>query len=127
LEVKSKLLADSSVWINHLHKADAELNRALEAKEIYVHQAIIGELACGTLTCRAEVLTRLMVLPELPNPTFSELLALVERRKLWGRGLSWVDAQLLGAVLLGGAKLWTHDRPLHSVATELGVAYKKCY
>ena len=125
--MKSKLLADSSVWIDHLHKADDELSRALQAKEIYVHQAIIGELACGTLTRRAEVLARLIVLPELPNPTFGELLALVDRRKLWGRGLSWVDVQLLGAVLLAGAKLWTHDRPLHSVATELGAAYQKCY
>ena len=123
--MKSKLLVDSSVWIDHLHEADEELNRALHAKEIYVHQAIIGELACGTLTRRAEVLARLIVLPELPNPTFGELLALVDRRKLWGRGLSWVDVQLLGAVLLASAKLWTHDRPLHNIATELGVAYQK--
>jgi hypothetical protein len=123
LEVKSKLLADSSVWIDHLHKADEELNRALRAKQICVHQAIIGELACGTLARRAEVLTRLMVLPELPNATLAELLALIDRRKLWGRGVSWVDVQLLGAVLLAGAKLWTHDRPLQRVAKELGVAY----
>jgi predicted nucleic acid-binding protein len=115
------------VWIDHLHKADEELNRALRAKEIYVHQAIIGELACGTLTRRAEVLTRLLVLPELPNATFGELLALIDRRKLWGRGLSWVDVQLLGAVLLAGAKLWTHDRSLQGIAKELGVAYQKSY
>ena len=123
--MKSKLLADSSVWIDHLHEADEELNRALRAKQIYVHQAVIGELACGTLARRAEVLTRLIVLPELPDATFSELLALVDRRKLWGRGLSWVDVQLLGAVLLAGAKLWTHDRPLQRVAKELGVVYQR--
>ena len=67
----------------------------------------------------------MIVLPELPDATFSELLALVDRRKLWGRGLSWVDVQLLGAVLLAGAKLWTHDRPLQRVAKELGVAYRR--
>ena len=125
--MKSKLLADSSVWIDHLHKADEELNRAVQAKEIYVHQAIIGELACGTLARRAEVLTRMIVLPELPNATFGELLALIDRRKLWGRGLTWVDVQLLGAVLLAGAKLWTHDRRLQHAARELGVAYQKSW
>jgi hypothetical protein len=120
-----KLLADSSVWIDHLHQADDQLSHALGAKQIYVHQAVIGELACGTLARRAEVLTRLMRLSELPDATFGELLALIDRRKLWGRGLSWVDVQLLGAVLLAGARLWTHDRPLHNVARELGVAYEE--
>jgi hypothetical protein len=65
-----------------------------------------------------------MLLSELPDATFGELLALIDRRKLWGLGLSWVDVQLLGAVLLAGARLWTHDRPLHRVAQELGVAYE---
>ena len=122
--MKSRLLADSSVWIEHLHRTDDEFSQALGAKQIYVHQAVIGELACGTLARRAEILTRLMLLPELPDATFGELLALIDQRKLWGRGLSWVDVLLLGAVLLAGAKLWTHDRPLHRVAQELGVAYE---
>jgi predicted nucleic acid-binding protein len=124
MEMRFKLLADSSVWIDHLHETDEELSGALRAKQIYVHHAVIGELACGTLARRAEVLTRLMLLSELPDATFGELLALIDRRKLWGLGLSWVDVQLLGAVLLAGARLWTHDRPLHRVAQELGVAYE---
>jgi len=66
-----------------------------------------------------------MLLPELPDATFGELLALIDRRKLWGRGLSWVDVHLLGAVLLAGARLWTHDRLLHRVAQELDVAYER--
>jgi predicted nucleic acid-binding protein len=118
-----KILADSSVWVDHLHEAIGELNRALDSEEIYVHQAVVGELACGTLARRTEVLIDLMLLRELPEASFGELLALIDRRKLWGRGLSSVDVQLLGAVLLAGAKLWTHDRPLHRVAHELGVAY----
>ena len=118
-----KLLADSSIWIDHLHNAIGEFNRALESEAIYVHSAVIGELACGTLARRTEVLTELMRMPELPDASFGELLALVDRRKLWGRGLSWVDVQLLGAVLLAGAKLWTRDRELHRVAQELDIAY----
>ena len=92
--MKTKLLADSSVWIDHLHKTDEEFGHALGARQIHVHQAVIGELACGTLARRADVLTRLMLLPELPDATFGELLALIDRRKLWGRGLSWVDVHL---------------------------------
>jgi predicted nucleic acid-binding protein len=122
--MKPKLLADSSLWIDHLHRSDEEFSHALGAKQIYVHQAVIGELACGRLARRAEVLARLMLLPELPDAMFGELLALIDRRKLWGRGLSWVDVHLLGAVLLAGAKLWTHDRLLQRVAQELDVAYE---
>ena len=118
-----KLLADSSVWIDHLHAAVDEFNVALESEEVCVHSAVIGELAGGTLARRAEVLTELMGLPELPDASFSELMALIDRRKLWGRGLSWVDVQLLGAVLVAGAKLWTHDRELHRIARELHVAF----
>ena len=121
--MKPKLLADSSVWIDHLHETDEEFSRALGAKQIYVHQAVIGELACGRLARRAEVLTQLMLLPELPDPTFGELLALIDRRKLWGRGLSWIDVHLLGAALLAGARLWTRDSLLHRAAHELDVAY----
>jgi predicted nucleic acid-binding protein len=118
-----KLLADSSVWIDHLHEAVDAFNVALESEEVCVHSAVIGELACGTLARRAEVLTELMGLPELPDASFGELMALIDRRKLWGRGLSWVDVQLLGAVLVAGAKLWTHDRELHRIARELHVAF----
>jgi predicted nucleic acid-binding protein len=123
--MKPKLLADSSVWIDHLHESHEQFSRALRAKHVYVHQAVIGELACGTLTRRAEVLTQLTLLPELPDPTFGELLALIDRRKLWGRGLSWIDVHLLGATLLAEARLWTHDRLLHRAAQELGVAYQE--
>jgi predicted nucleic acid-binding protein len=123
--MKPKLLADSSVWIDHLHESHEQFSRALRAKHIYVNQAVIGELACGTLTRRGEVLTQLILLPELPDPTFGELLALIDRRKLWSRALSWIDAHLLGATLLAGARLWTHDRLLHRAAQELGVAYQE--
>jgi len=118
-----KLLADSSVWIDHLHEAVDEFNVALESEEVCVHSAVIGELACGTLARRAAVLTELMGLPELPDASFGEMMALIDRRKLWSRGLSWVDVQLLGAVLVAGAKLWTHDRELHRIARELHVAF----
>jgi predicted nucleic acid-binding protein len=122
--MKPKLLTDSSVWIDHLHESHEQFSRALRAKHVYVNQAVIGELACGTLTRRAEVLTQLMLLLELPDPTFSELLALIDRGKLWSRCLSWIDAHLLGATLLVGARLWTHDRLLHRAVQELGVAYQ---
>ncbi|MDQ6940210.1 MAG: VapC toxin family PIN domain ribonuclease [Verrucomicrobiota bacterium] len=118
-----KLLADSSIWIDHLHVANEALNAALRSEHVYVHEAIIGELACGRLADRVQVLSQLMALPELPNASLAELLALLDRRKLWGRGLSWVDVQLLGAALVAGAKLWTRDRPLARVAEELSVAH----
>jgi predicted nucleic acid-binding protein len=125
VEKEMKLLPDSSVWIDHLHVADGDVSQLSDSEEIYVHRAVIGELACGTLAHRSEVLAALMHLPKLPEASFAELLALIDRRKLWGRGLSWMDVQLLGACLVAEAKLWTHDPPLQQVAAELPIGYSR--
>jgi hypothetical protein len=53
-------------------------------------------------------------------------MALVNGRRLWGRGLSAVDIHLLGSVMLvGGARLWTRDERLLAACRDGGAAYVK--
>ncbi len=77
---------------------------------------IIGELACGTLRNRAEILQLLSNLPQAAQASHLEVLHMIEERKLMVTGIGYVDAHLLASVLLTpGAQLWTLDRKLQSL------------
>jgi predicted nucleic acid-binding protein len=116
------ILVDTSVWVRHLREGDADLAAALERAEVWAHPWVIGELACGRLSDRATVLELLRALPAAPVASLDEVLALIERRALMGRGIGWVEVQLLASALLAGVPLWTLDRRLAAVAAEFGVA-----
>lgn len=118
-----KVLVDTSVWIDHFRRSHPHLSELLVDGHVVHHSAVIGELACGTLRERDRVLHDLQRLPGLPQARAEEALHLVERHRLWGRGLGWTDVLLLASCRLGGADLWTRDRALHAAAVELGVAY----
>jgi predicted nucleic acid-binding protein len=78
--------------------------------------------ALGSITQRDVVLDMLANLYRFPVLTHDEVLQLVDRRRLWGRGLSTVDANLLGSVsLVAGARLWTRDKRLQAAAEGMGV------
>lgn len=87
-----------------------------------VHPFIIGELACGNLRNRSEVLSLLASLPATPVVEQNELLGFVEREGLYGRGIGWIDVHLLASARLSGMPLWTLDRRLAEAALALGVA-----
>ncbi|WP_152363106.1 type II toxin-antitoxin system VapC family toxin [Microlunatus speluncae] len=117
------ILVDTSVWIDHLHAVESELVGLLETDRAGCHPLVIEELALGSIKHRVTVLDLLASLVRFPTLTHDEVLALVGGRQLWGRGLSAVDAHLLGSVaLVGGARLWTRDKRLGSAARDLGVA-----
>jgi predicted nucleic acid-binding protein len=117
------ILVDTSIWIDHLHKAEPRLVRLLTEDEIGCHHLVIEEIALGSLKQRDVVLELLSNLHQFPTVTHLEVLHLVEHRRLWGRGLSAIDVNLLGAVaLVEGAQLWTRDKRLKTVCTEAGVA-----
>jgi predicted nucleic acid-binding protein len=114
------VLVDTSVWIDHLHHGDATLASALEEGSVLTHPFVIGELACGNLRRRAEILRLLGELPQAPVASTAEVLEFIERRHLMGRGIGFVDAHLLASVTLAGsAMLLTSDRRLAAVATQL--------
>ena len=88
-------LVDNSVWINHFRHQKADLVARLSEGLVLMHPFVIGELACGNLKDRTTVLSYLMAIPFVTIATDDEVLRLVERKKLWGRGTGWIDAHLL--------------------------------
>ncbi|MEG3143748.1 type II toxin-antitoxin system VapC family toxin [Sphingomonas sp. RT2P30] len=117
------LLADTSVWIDHLRHDDAQLRASLLAHDILCHPFIIGEIAMGSLKDRAIVLRFLKHLPGARPAKDDEVFDLIERHRLFSRGLGYVDAHLLAATMLTPeALLWTRDQRLHDAATRLNVA-----
>jgi predicted nucleic acid-binding protein len=113
------VLVDTSVWIDHLRRDNRRLVQRLEQGEVCCHPFVIGELACGFLRRRSEILTLLAALPQAPLAGHAEVLALVETARLFGKGLGWIDVHLLAAARLGASRLWTADRVLADTAAAL--------
>lgn len=117
------ILVDSSIWIDHLRKADPALVDLLDGDAVLVHPWIIGELALGHLLDRAEVIDDLQTLPEAVLAADFEVLEMIEKERIYGLGIGWVDAHLLASArLTTGARLWTRDRRLGAAAERLGLA-----
>lgn len=118
------ILADTSVWIDHLRNPDRRLSRHLDEAKVLIHPFVIGEVALGHLRHRSLVINSLQDLPSVAVATNDEVQRLISDR-LFGRGIGYVDAHLLGATrLTPDTKLWTYDGRLHRAAVELGVAYE---
>ena len=114
-----QVLVDTSVWIDHLHRTDPELVVLLRETLVVMHPAVLGELACGTLPNRQELLSLWLALPRVAPVSFEEALALLENRMLWGRGLGWTDIHLLASALVSRTMLWTRDNLLRQTADQL--------
>jgi predicted nucleic acid-binding protein len=118
------ILADTSVWVDHLRRGDARLIALLESASVIIHPFIVGEIACGSLADRGTVLELLQDLPMTAVAEPEELLAFIERHRLYGKGIGYVDVHLLAAVALTeGATLWTRDKRLAAAARSLGRAF----
>lgn len=114
------ILVDTSVWVDHLQKGSSTLADALERGEVLTHPFVIGELACGSMKNRRRVLDLLAALPSAVVATDEEVLLLIERQQLMGKGLGYMDVHLLASVkLTDDAWLWTRDKDLRAAAAEL--------
>lgn len=116
------ILADTSVWIEHLRRGEPRLAARLEAGEVLCHPFVVGELACGNLRRRAEILGLLANLPGLGKVDDDEALAFIARHRLQGKGLGLVDIHLLASCALARRPLWTLDTRLAKAAARLGLA-----
>jgi len=118
------ILVDTSVWIDHLNKGLPQLAEALNNEEVLSHPFVIGELACGQIRMRREILGLLSNLPGSLVATDEEALALIELHRLMGTGMSYADVHVLAsAMLTNGARIWTRDKRLAAIATMLGVGF----
>jgi predicted nucleic acid-binding protein len=117
------ILVDTSVWIDHLRSTIPALVDLLEIDDVVMHPFIIGELACGTMRDRLEILDLLAELPSAVIGTDDETLEYIENHRLMGKGIGYIDAHLLVSVALtDDAFLWTRDKSLKAIATNMGLA-----
>lgn len=116
------ILADSSIWIDHLRHRDEALLKLIADVQLLVHPFVIGEVALGHIRSRIKLLTEMNEFEEPVLATDEEVLLLIERMELAGKGLGLVDVHLLGSTLVTvDAKLWTRDKRLAAAASEAGV------
>lgn len=118
-----KVLADTTIWVDHLRHGNAQLSALLEKNVLGMHEFVIGELACGNLPNRERFLDDLDQLPKTRRVPQEDALAFLEMNKLQGQGLGWIDVHLLASSLLTGASLWTLDKSLRKVAEKLRIAF----
>lgn len=117
-----RILVDTNVWIDHLRTTEPVLVDLLERDQVCVHQSVITELALGDLKDRSIFLGALERLPIVRNVDDQGVRHFVEERRLWGRGLSAVDAALLASVVVTpGVSLWTRDKRLRQAAHDVSV------
>lgn len=118
------ILVDTSVWIWHFRGKEPDLTRLLDTGQVLVHPLVIGELACGNLPGRREVLQALHKLPTAPRATDDEALNFIERHRLMGQGINYSDVHILSSVVLAAdTQLWTFDARLAAAAARLSVWY----
>ena len=119
------ILVDTSVWIDHLRSGDDNLVQQLNSSNVLMHPFVLGELACGNLNKRKEILTLFKDLPLSSVATDDEVLFFIEQHKLMGRGIGYIDTNLLAAVALNGsARLWTRDKRLREVSDSLSLTFE---
>ena len=117
------ILVDTSIWVDHLRAGDDRLGALLDSGEVLGHPFVIGEPALGNLRQRDAFLRDLLDLPQAIVASDEEMAQLIDREKLFGCGIGYIDAHLLAAArLTADTKLWTRDQTLNEVAAQLGLA-----
>lgn len=116
------ILADTSVWIDHLRSGNEQLRKHLRDGSIAIHPFIIAELALGSLRDRVKTLALLDHLPKVRVAQIHEVRVAIEARSLYSRGIGLVDAHLIASVFISAPTLlWTRDKQLRKVAEDLGI------
>jgi predicted nucleic acid-binding protein len=118
------ILVDTSVWIDHLRKSDAELTKFLNSGLVLAHPFVTGELSLGSLQNRDAIIGALRDLPQAAIATDDEVMHFIAQNKLFGMGIGYIDVHLLAAVRLSpGCLLWTRDKRLLSASINLGLSF----
>ena len=113
------ILVDTSVWVDHFRRGSAALVALLERGAVSTHPFVIGELACGHLRARRQILSMLAGLPAVVTLSHDEALHFLQARRLEGHGLGWIDVHLLAAAALADLPLWTLDRRLAAAQAQV--------
>ena len=116
------ILADTSIWIDHLRSGNRQLRTLLDQGQIVIHPFIIAEIALGSLRERAKTVVLLDLLPQVRVARLSEVRLLIEARRLYSLGVGLTDAHLIASAFINSpALLWTRDKRLRKAAEGLGI------
>ena len=118
------ILVDTSIWVDHLRNGNRHLEKLLLDAEVVCHPFVIGELACGNIKNRSEILTLLQSLPVTPTIDLNEYLYFVDQNLLYGSGIGFVDIHLLASARLLDIPIWTADKRLREVAIGVQLSYR---
>jgi len=118
------VLVDTSIWVDHLRKGSQQLAKLLIDAEVVCHSFVIGELACGNIENRTEILALLQSLPVTPTINLDEYLYFIDQHHLYGVGIGFVDIHLLASAKLSNIPIWTTDKKLREAAINLKAYYK---
>ena len=117
------ILVDTSVWIKHLREGEKSLAQLLEEGLVACHPYIIGEIACGGIKNRHEIISLLNYLPTTDILDHSDIMEFIEYRKIMNKGIGYIDVHLLASALVSDTPLWTFDKALKKVANQLFIEY----
>jgi hypothetical protein len=117
------VLVDTSVWIRHFREGCPRLAPLLIEGEVWCHPFVVGELACGNLRNRSEILAYLQELPMAQVALDREVLAFIDANRIFGAGVGLIDVHMLASAELSDLRVWTLDKRLEAVATRLGLGY----
>jgi predicted nucleic acid-binding protein len=117
------VLVDTSVWVAHFRDGNIGLEVLLNKGRALTHAFIVGELACGNLRNRAEILSYLDALPKAVHAEHQEIMAFIENHRLMGKGLGYIDMHLLASAMLSKVPLWTIDKKMGETASMLGISH----
>jgi predicted nucleic acid-binding protein len=117
------VLADTSIWIDHFRNGNGQLIELLDNGEVFCHPFIIGELACGHINNRQEIITALQSLPQSTFIEHDEIMIFIEKNQIMGKGLGYIDVAILASSLVTGIPLWTFDRKLNAIAKKFNNSY----
>ncbi len=119
------VLVDTSVWVDHFRNRNDALVELLTFDLVMVHPMVLGEIACGTPPNRVRTLIDLEKLQQTQQASVREVIAFVERERLFGMGCGLVDMQLLASTMMTpGVELWTLDKRLSVLAERFGVMHR---
>jgi len=117
------VLVDTSVWVAHLRYGNSGLETLLDDDRVLCHPFIIGELACGNLKNRSEIISLIQTLPCAVQADHEEVMQFIDAHSLMGKGLGYVDMNLLASAALTGVPLWTLDKKLSTESSRLDLVF----
>lgn len=118
------VLVDTSVWVDHFRNGNDQLTHLLNDGDVICHHFIVGELACGSIKNRKEILSLLQALPRAVQANHQEILDFIEIKKIMGKGLGYIEVHLLASALLSNSLLWSLDKKLQDISVGMKVGYK---